>query len=147
VSKSDPNYVPVKCVIDNEFSLMGLIPDMNAPLLSLASTRFAGRLSVAFQNLDLRFNANSYPVYAAQTWGTTIGYQTNDYDNFHRAACSGDYVTPGACTAATYLQLLERGIYPLGKNNSLRAEYIEVLPPDAVAFPSAILAAHQELTQ
>ena len=143
----DPTYVPVKCSISND-TTAGLIPDMNAPLLQMASNRFGPNLSVAFENLDLRANAaNPYPVFAAQTWGTGIGYQTNDYDNLHHAACSGNFITPGPCDAQTYLQLLEQGIYPLGKANPLRALYIEVLPPDAVAFPSAIMSAHNELFQ
>ncbi len=137
--KSDPNYLPVAC-LDSAPT-----PDQNAPLLALAAQKFAGRLSVSYQNLDLRSPANPYVPYAAQTWGTTAGYQTNDYFNLQNAACSGSDINPGPCTSATYLQLLELGIYPLGRSNTLLAQYIEVLPPDAVSFPDAILKAHQEL--
>jgi uncharacterized protein (TIGR03437 family) len=137
---SNPNYKPTPCLNTSP------VPDQNAPLLALASQKFAGRLSVSYQNLDLSQPAQPYVVYAAQTWGTTIGFQTNDYNSLQRAACSGGSAKPGPCTSTTYLALLEVGIYPLGKSNSLRAQYIEVLPPDAIAFPEAIKQAHQELT-
>jgi len=121
------------------------VPDQNAPLLTLASQKFAGRLSLSYQNLDLRYPASPYVVQTAQALGTTVGFQTNDYDHFQRAACSGGSARPGPCDAASYLRLLEVGIYPLGRSNSLRAQYIEVLPPDAANFPAAIQQAHNEL--
>ncbi len=135
----DPNYITGTC-LDTD-----TMPDQNASLLELASQKFAGRLSVSYQNLDTRYPAQSYPVTAAQTWGTSIGYQTNDYDNLMRAACSGSFLHPGECDSASYLKLLEVGIYPLGKDNNLRAIYIEVLPPDTVKYPDAILQAHDEI--
>jgi uncharacterized protein (TIGR03437 family) len=137
---NNPNYAGAPC-----FNTAA-VPDQNGPLLALASQRFAGRLAVAYENLDLSQPAQPYVSYAAQTWGTAIGFQTNDYDNFQRAACSGGSAHPGPCTSATYLALLEVGIFPQGKSSPLRAEYIEVLPPDAIAFPDAIKQAHDELT-
>lgn len=135
----DPNYVPGTCINT------AAVPDQNEPLLKLASEKFAGRLSVSYTNLDIQYLANSYPVYAARTWGTAIGYQVNDYDDFQRSACSGSFLKPGPCDSATYLKLLEVGIYPLGQDHSLRALYIEVLPPDVLSFPHAIQQAHNEL--
>ncbi|HLG97674.1 MAG TPA: IPT/TIG domain-containing protein [Bryobacteraceae bacterium] len=135
----DPNYKPTPCLNKSA------TPDQNAPLLALASQRFANRLSVSYQNLDLSQPAQPYVVYAAQAWGTAIGFQTNDYDNLQRAACSGGSAKPGPCTSSSYLALLELGIFPLGKSNPLRAEYIEVLPPDAISFPDAVNQAHREL--
>lgn len=120
------------------------VPDQNAALLTLASHKFPGRLIVAYQNLDLRAPAQPYIAYAAQTWGTMAGFQTNDYIGpFQRAACSVVSGQFGACDSTTYLSLLELGIHPAP---GLSAQYIEVLPPDAIAFPTAILRAHQELT-
>jgi uncharacterized protein (TIGR03437 family) len=139
VNPSDPNYAPAPC-LDTSAT-----PDQNAPLLAMASQKFSNRLSVAYQNLDLSQPAQPYVAYAAQTWGTSIGFQTNDYSNFQSAACSGGSAQPGSCTSTTYLALLEVGIFPLGKSNSLRAGYIEVLPPDAISFPDAIQQAHAEL--
>jgi hypothetical protein len=115
------------------------VPDQNAALLSLASRKFPGRLVVAYQNLDLRFPAQPYVLYAAQTWGTMSGFQTNDYIGpFQQAACSVVNGQFGSCDSPTYLSLLEIGIHAA-------AQYIEVLPPDAIAFPDAILRAHAEL--
>ena len=135
----DPNFITGTCLNT------AIVSDQNKPLLDLASQKFAGRLSVSYQNLDIRTTADAYPVYASQTWGTTIGYQVNDYDSFQRSACSGGFEHPGSCDSATYLKLLEVGIYPVGRNNNLRALYIEVLPPDAISFPDAIQQAHNEL--
>ena len=137
--RKDPNFNAGTCLNTDT------APDQNKPLLDLSSQKFAGRLSVSYQNLDLRTTASPYPVYAAQTWGTTIGYQVNDYNNFQRTACSGGTAHPGSCDSATYQKLLEVGIYPLGQDNDLRAIYIEVLPPDVISFPDAIQQAHNEL--
>jgi hypothetical protein len=136
---SNPAYKPTPC-LDTSAT-----PDQNASLLALASQKFPNRLSVSYQNLDLSQPAEPYVVYAAQTWRTTIGFQTNDYNNLQQAACSGGSANPAPCTSTSYLALLEVGIFPLGKTNSLRAEYIEVLPPDAIRFPDAIKQAHLEL--
>lgn len=154
-SSTDPNFFPTSCPPDaasfpNAFPPN---PDQDAPLLQLASRKFSGKLVVAYQNLDLRSPAQPYVVYAAQTWGTMAAFQTNDYIGpFQQAACSVTNGQFGACTSATYLSLLELGIFPCRSNgslcgsNNLQSQYIEVLPPDAIAFPDAILRAHQELT-
>lgn len=135
----NPNYVPGTCLNT------AAVPDQNAPLLALAGQKFAGRLSMSYQNLDLSQPASPYVVQTAQALGTEIGFQTNDYDRLQRAACSGGSAHPGACDSTSYLKLLEVGIYPLGRTNSLRSLYIEVLPPDANSFPDAIQQAHAEL--
>src|SRR5579863_827683 len=80
---TNPNYSPHPC-FDT-----ATVPDQNASLLSLASQRFANRLSVSYQNLDLSQPAEPYVVYASQNWGIQIGFQTNDYNNLQKAACSG----------------------------------------------------------
>jgi hypothetical protein len=49
------------------------------------------------------------------------------------------------CTAETFLVMLETGIYPLGRSNPLRAQYIEVFALNVNDFPSATLQAHDEL--
>jgi hypothetical protein len=51
------------------------------------------------------------------------------------------------CDDASYLNMLETGIYPLGITNSLRAQYIDVFATNANAMlPSnAIWQAHQAL--
>jgi len=150
---TDPNYVQGVQLNTNSFpGVFPPVPDQNYDLLQLASQKFPGHLVVAYQNLDLRFPAQIYIVYAAQTWGTMAGFQTNDYIGpFQQAACGGGTAHPVACDSATYLQLLELGIYPCRTNTAfctnqnLQSSYIEVLPPDALAFPDAIMQAHIEL--
>lgn len=151
--QGDPNYFPTSCVNTQSFpGVFPPVPDQNAPLVALASAKFPGRLAVAYQNLDLRFPAQPYVVFSAETWGTMMGFQTNDYIGFQRAACStpGDFQNPCADSAA-YLALLEIGIYPCQTNASLcavdalKSQYVEVLAPDALSFPDAIQKAHVEL--
>ncbi len=61
------------------------------------------------------------------------------------AACGGTVTDPTPCNDAAFLQMLETGIYPLGQANPLRAQYLEVFAPNAIAFTNAIWQAHQEL--
>ena len=84
-------------------------------------------------------------ISSAQTLGTLAAFQTNEYLGGQGAACSEPVTNPTPCTAATYLQLLETGIYPLGTGNRLRAQYIEVFHANASAFPADIHQAHLEL--
>jgi|GEM_PF-7063312 len=85
---------------------------------------------------------------AAQTLGTMAAFQSNNYYSLsgEGAACGGTAAKPTSCTSATYLQMLEAGIYPLGQNNALRAQYIELWAANANAFPEDIKQAHAEIT-
>jgi hypothetical protein len=78
---------------------------------------------------------------------TLIAYQTNEDIKAQGASCGvrtgGDRTTP--CTSATFLNELQTGIYPLGRTNSLRAQYIEVFAMNVNAFPDVIQQAHNEL--
>ena len=123
------------------------MPDQNAPLLSLASQRFPGRLVVQFNFLMPGEAASPDVVGYAQTLGTMAAFQTNEYfgQSGQGAACSEPVTNPTPCTAQTFMTLLETGIYPLGKTNPLRAQYIEVFQSNANAFAGDILQAHDEL--
>ncbi len=159
---NDPNFFPTDCVNTNSIpAAFPPNPDQNAPLLDLASRKFAGRLSVAYQNLDLRDPAQPYVIYAADKWRTLPGFQTNDYINFQQAACPVASTDPFTkpCDDTTYLQLLNLGIYPCltnpnlcRKNKNMQSQYIEVLPPDAFdenskmpTYNNDIETAHSEL--
>ncbi len=146
----------------------GEIPDLNQPLLELASQKFPGRLIVEFENLDTSRPASSAVVDAALNLGTMAGFMTNNYfaaQGAAGAACSGGFVTPQRCAdSAAYLALLEIGIYPqvpdwmgqpFDRSTSLRSQYLEVLAPDVVppecsgdaqppgcGYPNAIWQAH-----
>jgi hypothetical protein len=128
--------------------IKGTVPDQNAALLSLASGKFAGRLVVQFNFLMPGEGASPVVIQSAQTLGTMAAFQTNNYfgSTGQGAACSEPVTNPTPCTAQTFLALLQTGIYPLGADQSLRAQYIEVFPANANAFASDILGAHDELT-
>ena len=128
--------------------IKGTPPDQNQPLLSLASHKLPARLIVQFNFLMPGEAASSTVIQAAQTLGTMAAFQTNNYfgSTGQGAACSEPVTNPTPCTDLTFLALLQTGIYPLGQGNALRAQYIEVFPANANAFPGDILAAHDELT-
>lgn len=128
--------------------IKGTPPDANAPLLSLASQKFPGRLVVQFNFLMPGEAASPAVIASAQTYGTLPAFQTNEYlgSTGQGAACSEPVTNPTPCTAQTFLALLQTGVYPLGTSNPMRAEYIEVFHANATAFQGDILQAHDELT-
>lgn len=134
--------------IDESGSIIhGTPPDANAPLLSLAARKFPGRLVVQFNFLMPGEAASPAVIQAAQTLGTIPAFQTNNYfgSTGEGAACSEPVTNPTPCTAATFLALLQTGIYPLGQNDPMRAEYIEVFPANAINFPEDILQGHDAI--
>jgi len=122
-------------------------PDINTQLMTVASQKFPGHLVVQFDFLMPGEAASPAVVGYAQSLGTMAAFQTNEYlgSTGQGAACSEPVTNPTPCTLATFLQLLETGIYPLGRSNPLRAQYIEVFQSNANAFPSDIFEAHYEL--
>ncbi|HEY6842923.1 MAG TPA: hypothetical protein VI391_02055, partial [Thermoanaerobaculia bacterium] len=127
--------------------IKGTPPDANQPLLAAASQKFPSRLVVQFNFLMPGEAASPAVISYAQTLGTMAAFQTNEYfgSTGQGAACSEPVTNPTPCSAATFLQLLQTGIYPLGTDNPLRAQYIEVFPANANAFPADILLAHNDL--
>ena len=127
--------------------IQGPVPDLNAPLLQLAEQKFPGRLVVQFNFLMPGEPASPEVIQSAQNLGTLAAFQTNNYfgSTGQGAACSEPVTNPTPCTTATYLELLETGIYPLGQSDQLRAQYIEVFPANVIAFPDDVQQAHIEL--
>jgi hypothetical protein len=145
---TNPPQIPFPTIAEDGSVITGPVPDQNPPLLQLASQKFPGRLVVQFNFLLPGTPANPFVVQAAQTLGTLAAFQTNNFYSLTSggAACAGTPASPVPCTDATYLALLQTGIYPLGQSNSLRAQYIEVWAVNANAFPDDIQQAHAELT-
>ncbi len=113
--------------------------DQNFPLLSLASQMLRGHLVIQNNSLYPDRAAMPQTVSSAQSLGTLIAFQTNEQGPGSSADCNG------TCSNANYLAMLETGIYPLQRTNSLRAQYIEIFPADANAFTNAVWQAHSEL--
>ncbi len=143
----NPPQLAFPPIADDGSAITGTVPDQNKNLLALAAQKFPGHLVVQFNFLLNNTPANIAVIEAAQTLGTLIAFQTNNYLSLSDsgAACGGTPANPVPCSAMTYLPQLETGIYPLGTNYSLRAHYIELWPIDANAFPADILQAHDEL--
>jgi uncharacterized protein (TIGR03437 family) len=125
--------------------ITGAIGDENEPLLMSAAQQLPGRFVVQFDFLMPGEQASTVVTGAAQNYGTFTAFQTNEYLGGQGAACSEPVTNPTPCTAATFLQLLDVGIYPLGQSNALRSQYIEVFHDNATAFPADILGAHFQL--
>jgi hypothetical protein len=141
-------FVAFPGIAEDGSLLKGTVPDRNQPLLAAAAQTFPGRIVIQFDSLLPNATPESEVAQAAQTLGSFAGFQTNEYlggTGLGGAGCSPE-PTPVQCTSATFLNMLEEGIYPLGRNNSLRSRYIEIFRQDALSFPDAVLQAHLELT-
>jgi hypothetical protein len=127
--------------------IKGTPPDQNQALLSQTSHKLPARLVVQFNFLMPGETASTAVTQAAQTLGTLAAFQTNNYfgSTGQGAGCSEPVTNPTPCTNATFLAMLQTGIFPLGQGNSLRAQYIEVFPANAIAFPAAVFQAHEML--
>jgi hypothetical protein len=124
------------------------IPDQNRPLLQLASRMIPGRFVVQFNFLITSNTANPAVSAAATNYGTLTAFQVNNwYGSFgpSASACGGTVNLPTPCDDAGYLDMLRRGIYPLGQTNPLRSQYIEVWATNTITFTNAIWQAHTEL--
>ncbi|HXR48551.1 MAG TPA: hypothetical protein VN784_14035 [Candidatus Limnocylindrales bacterium] len=144
-----PPQVPFPPIDDNGQLITTNLPDQNQPLLQLAGQMLPGRLVVQFNFLMTSNAANPAVIAAAQNYGSLTAYQVNNWfaaiTGIDSSACGGTVTNPAACDDASYLNMLEQGIYPLGPTNGLRSQYIEVWATNAVVFTNAIWQAHQEL--
>jgi uncharacterized protein (TIGR03437 family) len=132
-------------IADNGSIITGALPNLTQTLLGAASQMLPGKLVVQFDFLMPGEAASVEVIQAAQNFGTMAAFQTNEYLGGQGAACSEPVTNPAPCTSATFLQMLEVGIYPLGQSNPIRAQYIEVFHENATAFPDAILQGHNML--
>lgn len=135
---------PFPAIDESGSVIKGAVPNQNLPLLTLASQKFPGHLVIQNNSLYPALPAQSETIDSAQALGTMIAFQTNEEISGQGAACGGKGETT-PCTAETFLAMLETGIYPLGRSNPLRAQYIEVFALNVNDFPSATLQAHEEL--
>jgi len=143
IAKTNDNAFPP---INDDGDITNVVPaDQNRPLLALASQMFRGRLVIQNNSLYPDLPAQAQTIQSAQSLGTLIAFQTNEQGIGDKARCGGNINDPVACSNDTYLAMLDTGIYPLSPTNSLRAQYIEVFPADALVFTNAIWQAHQEL--
>lgn len=138
---------PFPPIAEDGSIIKGTSVDENQPLIAPASQKFPRHLVVQFNFLMPGEPAAPSVVGYAQTLGTLPAFQTNEYFGAKGlgAACSEPVTNPTPCTATTFLQLLETGIFPLGRSNPMRSEYIEVFQANANAFPPDVLTAHDEL--
>jgi hypothetical protein len=114
----------------------------------LAGRMLPGRFVVQFNFLMTSIAANPAVIAAAQNYGTLTAYQVNNwFGSFgpSGSACGGTVSSPTPCDDASYLAMMQQGIYPLGSASPLRSQYIEVWATNAVTFTNAIWQAHQEL--
>jgi len=136
---------PFPPIAEDGSILTGNIPDLSGPPLMLASQKFPGHLVIQNNTLYPSVPAQPATIQFAQSLGTMLAFQTNE-DLFSntgkRAGCGTSFSDAVSCTNATYLALLDTGIYPLGQSNSLRSQYIELFAGDAIAFPDDILQSH-----
>ena len=140
-----PTAMAFPPIADNGTIITGALPNLTQSLMGQAAQILPGKLVVQFDFLMPGEQASVEVTQAAQNFGTMAAFQTNEYENQLGAGCSEPVTNPTPCTSATFLQMLEVGIYPLGQSNPLRAQYIEVFHANVSAFPDAILQGHNLL--
>ena len=146
----NPPQLPFPPIDDNGnlIPITNTIPDQNQPLLQLSSRMIPGRFVVQFNFLMTSNTANPAVSAAAASYGTLTAFQVNNWygsSGSASSACGGTVNQPTPCDDASYLDLLQRGIYPLGQTNPLRSQYLEVWATNAITFTNAIWQAHQEI--
>jgi hypothetical protein len=132
-----------------------------AQLMLDAGTAMPGHLALGFDSLTLSVpdTDKSYPQSRHEFFNDAAnanahpGWQTNELRGNYPgggAACGGsDAGNAVACTDwQEFRRMLFRGLYPKGKTKtppSMQGVYLEVFPQNVVAFPQAILPAHNNL--
>jgi uncharacterized protein (TIGR03437 family) len=129
----------------NGRSIAGTIGDENDPLIMAASKQLSGRLVVQFDFLMPSDAAAQQVVDDANNFGTLMAFQTNEYLGLQGAGCAEPITVTVPCTDGTFLQMLERGVYPRTTSSPLRSQYVEVFYANAIVFPDDILTAHLQL--
>ncbi len=146
IARTDTPFPPIA---EDGSVQTGPVADESGPPLALASQKFPGHLVIQNNTLYPGVPAQPATVQFGQSLGTMIAFQTNEdmaSSQGKEAGCDPNgRGAPIPCTAATYLALLDTGIYPLGQGNTLRAQYIEVFAPDAEAFAADVMQAHDDL--
>ena len=132
-------------IAEDGSAITGAIGDENDPLIMSAAQQLPGRLVVQFDFLMPGDAAAAQVVDDASNFGTLMAFQTNEYLAGQGAGCAEPISVTVPCTTATFLAMLDEGIYPRTQTNPLRAQYIEVFHVNAAAFPADILQAHFQL--
>lgn len=95
----------------------------------------------------------------AQAAGALLAWQTNEWElQTGGAACGGTREIPVACDETTFKDMLVAGIFPDSSSGTptdkaqsgttpLKAQYLELFAPNILAFPKAVLHAHNLLLQ
>jgi uncharacterized protein (TIGR03437 family) len=132
-------------IAEDGSAITGAIGDENDPLIMSAAQQLPGRLVVQFDFLIPGDAAAAQVIDDATNFGTLMAFQTNEYLAGQGAGCAEPISVTVPCTAATFLTMLDQGIYPRTPTNPQRAQYIEVFHVNAAAFPADILQAHFQL--
>lgn len=132
-------------IAENGSAITGTIGDENDPLIMSAAQQLPGRLVVQFDFLMPGDAAAQQVVDDANNFGTLMAFQTNEYLGGQGAGCAEPITATVPCTAATFLTMLDAGIYPRTQTSPLRSQYIEVFHANAASFPADILQAHFQI--
>ena len=120
-------------------------------LVQLAAQQLAGQLVLQSNGLVNAEQLDTITISLAQANGALLAWQTNEWEaQTGGAACGGSRGSPVACQGeGDFHTLLTTGIYPQGSSatNPLKASYIELFAPNILAFPTAVLKAHNTLVQ
>ena len=126
-----------------------VIRDLLDELVNIAAIGAPQRFILQHDSLSDALPADSTAVALANVNQVPLAWQTNLWEspNGYAAGCNTSLHTATRCTQAQFLTLLNSGVYPAGGSGaSARGTFIEVFPPDVLAYPTVIATAHVELT-
>src|SRR5262249_45133529 len=107
-----PTSAAFPAIAEDGTIIMGPRPDLTQMMMASATAAVPGRLVVQFDFLMPGEAASPDVIDDAHMLGTMAAFQTNEYLGGQGAACAEPVSNPTPCTAATYLTMLETGIYP-----------------------------------
>jgi hypothetical protein len=117
-------------------------------LINGAGQRLPGQLVVQANGLVGSGPPDPITISMSQAAGALLAWQTNEWElQEGGAACGGTRESPEACDEASFSAMLTTGIYPQGSSGTkpLKAQYLELFAPNIIAFPDAVLQAHNTL--
>jgi uncharacterized protein (TIGR03437 family) len=127
--------------IDNNGNMVkGSRQEDNFAEVQMAAQKFPSKLVVLQTTLLIGTPPGAEMSDVSKTLNAAIAFQTNEWLN-SGAACSGTLAAPVACTADTFVQLVQQGVHPFGQTNPVTSPFIEIFPPNALALPDAIVNA------
>jgi hypothetical protein len=122
---------------------------MVTKLVEIAAESLPAQLVVQSNGLVNAQQLDTITIHLSQSNGALLAWQTNEWElQDGGAACGGTRQSPVKCqTSADFLAMLMTGVNPPNSTGTTpaKASYLELFAPNIIAFPDAVLQAHNAL--